>query len=238
MKPGILAASGFGTGTTPTICVINQATVDLGADFKDIVDALQIQADQFALVWGTPCNLVISDKIQPGCWGLVFLDTADQAGALGYHDVTPDNLPLGKAFVKTSDQDNVLPSTVASHELLETLGDPDAGTYKMFTKNGVNYLAVLEVCDAPEATSYLITLANGKSIAVSNWVYPGYFQSFTPAGEKLDYLGLCKTPFEILPSGYLPVFNLDTGKWEQLMGAGRLSSRQRNRSERRKKAKL
>src|SRR5438132_4382019 len=123
-----LGASTFGTGVTPTICVVNQATVDLGCDLKDLVDALQIQADQIAQVWGTPCNLTISDKVEPGCWGMILLDTADQAGALGYHDVTPEGLPQGKSFVKTSEADNAQPSTVTSHELAEVLVDSDANT--------------------------------------------------------------------------------------------------------------
>ena len=32
---------------------------------------------------------------------MLVLDTSDQAGALGYHDVTPQGLPLGKVFAKT-----------------------------------------------------------------------------------------------------------------------------------------
>jgi len=33
---------------------------------------------------------------------MVFLDNADQPGALAYHDLTPDGLPLAKVFVKTT----------------------------------------------------------------------------------------------------------------------------------------
>jgi len=36
-----------------------------------------------------------------GSWWLVFLDNSDQAGALAYHDLTNDGLPISKVFVKT-----------------------------------------------------------------------------------------------------------------------------------------
>jgi hypothetical protein len=36
----------------------------------------------------------------PDSWWLVFLDNSDQAGALAYHDLTNEGLPLSKVFVK------------------------------------------------------------------------------------------------------------------------------------------
>jgi hypothetical protein len=35
----------------------------------------------------------------PDGWWLVFLDNSDQAGALAYHDLTNEGLPLSKVFV-------------------------------------------------------------------------------------------------------------------------------------------
>jgi hypothetical protein len=43
---------------------------------------------------------VVAEGSQPasGSWWLVMLDDSDQAGALGYHDLTSDGLPLGNIF--------------------------------------------------------------------------------------------------------------------------------------------
>jgi hypothetical protein len=238
MRRPITASALLGEGSTPVVCVVNQATVPLGHDLQDLVDALQVQADQVAAVWGTPANLILDDVVRPKCWGLLLLDDADQAGVLGYHNVTQEGLPLGKAFLHTSEQDNDDPATVVSHELCEMLADPDANTFKLWTPGQSVLMAVLEIADAVEADSYNVTLDNGHVVPVSNWVFPSWFQSFSPPTVKLDYMGLCKQPFEIRPGGYLPVLNVQTQQWQQLMGPGRHSSRQRNRSMRRMQAKL
>jgi len=47
-----------------------------------------------------------------------------QPGALAYHDLTPDGLPVSKVFVKTTLDNNDLVSVSASHELVEMLVDP------------------------------------------------------------------------------------------------------------------
>ena len=60
--------------------------------------------------------LIRSDDFVPGAWAMVFLDDADQPGALAYHDLTPDGWPLSKVFVKTTLENNDLVSVSASHE--------------------------------------------------------------------------------------------------------------------------
>ena len=55
---------------------------------------------------------------------MVFLDDADQSGALAYHDLTPDGLPQAKVFVKTTLENKNLMRVSASHELVEMLADP------------------------------------------------------------------------------------------------------------------
>jgi len=55
---------------------------------------------------------------------MAFLDSADVQNALGYHDLTPDGLPLSKVFVQTTVQAGQKVSVTASHELAEMLVDP------------------------------------------------------------------------------------------------------------------
>ena len=115
----------FNQGATPTIACFNQAMTDLQVDFDKLIMAMQVYVDTFvAPLWGTPASLGKTTGFEKGAWAMVFLDDADQAGALAYHDLTPDGLPISKVFVKTTLDDNQLVSVSASHELVEMLVDP------------------------------------------------------------------------------------------------------------------
>src|ERR1035438_1386217 len=115
----------FNQGIIPTIACFNQATVPLGVDFDALIAAMQAYVDNFvAPVWGTPANLIKTSDFQAGAWAMVFLDDADQPGALAYHDLTPDGLPVSKVFVRTTIKNGDLVSVSASHELAEMLVDP------------------------------------------------------------------------------------------------------------------
>ena len=86
------------------------------AEVQSATSALQIQVSRdFAPIWGSDADLTfIPRAVQPpgGVWWLVILDNSDQAGALGYHDLTPDSLPLGKVFAST---DQTIWVTVDGH---------------------------------------------------------------------------------------------------------------------------
>jgi len=101
----------FNQGTTPTIACFNNATVALGTDFDHLIAAMQEYIDKHvAPIWGTPAKLIKTAGFQSGAWAMAFLDDADQPGALAYHDLTPDGLPVGKVFVKTTLSNNELVS--------------------------------------------------------------------------------------------------------------------------------
>lgn len=61
-------------------------------DVKKVVPALQTQVSRdFAPAWGIDADLVFvpkGKKPPAKYWWLVMLDNSDQAGALGYHDLT------------------------------------------------------------------------------------------------------------------------------------------------------
>jgi len=81
----------FNQGEIPTIACFNKATVDLGVDFDALIAALQEYVDKYvAPVWATPAKLIKTTGFKKGAWAIVFLDDADEAGALAYHDLTPD----------------------------------------------------------------------------------------------------------------------------------------------------
>jgi hypothetical protein len=115
----------FNQGETPKIACFNKATTPLGVDLDKLVAAMQVFVDKYvAPVWGTPAKLVKSTGYVKGAWAMIFLDDADQPGALAYHDLTPDGLPQSKVFVRTTIQNGDLVSVSASHELVEMLVDP------------------------------------------------------------------------------------------------------------------
>lgn len=235
MNARVLGA--FNKGGTPTIACFNQATVALGVDLDDLIAAMQSYVDQYvAPLWGAPAKLVKTTGFQPGAWAMVFLDNADQPGALAYHDLTPDGLPEAKVFVETTLQDKQLVSVSASHELVEMLVDPAINM--MTTGPDPKSVYAYESADPVEETSFSV---NG--IAMSNFVYPSYFEDFhKPGSVQFDQMGKVNKPFQILSGGYQIV--LKNGKESQIFGsAGKKKrfakeDRRGHRSEQRMQKKL
>jgi hypothetical protein len=183
-------------GKFPTIAFVNLATVPLGVELGHLVAALdkQMQRD-FVPIWGYPAKLYVTDKPKPGEWAIVFLDNADAADALGYHDITKDGQPISKVFVKTTLAADQKVSVTASHELLEMMIDPGAQLWAQNT-NGAFY--AYEMCDAVEDEEYSI-----DGIAVSNFVHPSFFESWhRPRSVQFDHLGKVSQPFQTLQNGY------------------------------------
>lgn len=208
---------------TPQIDVIYAATTPLGDDLAKVVGALQTQVDRdFAPCWGLSCKLDIQTAPRAGVWRLIFLDDADQADALGYHELTPDGLPQGKVFVRTTLKDKQKPTVTASHELLEMLGDPkiDQVAQRFF----VDRTYALENCDAVEEFEYLI-----DGISVSNFQLPRWFgmsiSSLVGASRAqgaFDFMGKCGRPWQILPGGYMSI--KEDGGWSQVFASVRGAS--------------
>src|SRR5437016_8275332 len=115
-----LIAAAFDHGQIPTIACFNKASTNLGVDLDRLIAALQTFLDDyFVPVWGTPARLVKATTFRKNAWAMAFLDDADVANALGYHDLTPDGLPLSKVFVKSTRAVGQKVSVTACHELAE-----------------------------------------------------------------------------------------------------------------------
>lgn len=201
------------------IAVINESTTLTDAEVQSYLPAYQIQTDEhFGPVWGFAAPLQFFAKNDPASaahWQMVFLDNADQAGALGYHDVTTQDLPLAKVFAGTAKQYGASPSVTGSHELLEMLGDSQINMVATVddSSGNVSKLYAFEACDAPEADQYGYEI-NG--ILVSDFVFPCWFDPYTTK-TKFDYMGHITKPLEILPGGYAGVWT-PTGGWSQVTG--------------------
>jgi hypothetical protein len=217
MAPHVLAA--FDQGQIPTIACVNRATVPLGVGLGDLIAAMQEYVDRHvAPVWGTPCKLVEAPgpAVPDGNWGMVFLDDADQAGALGYHDLTQAGFPLSKVFVKTTQDDGGQVSVTASHELAEMLVDPGIQMGALGPKNA---WYAYETADAVESESFEV-----RGIPLSDFVYPAWFEGFRkPNSTQFDHNKLCTQPYQILKGGYMSVYA--GGRWTQIFGAAAAKKR-------------
>ncbi|TAK91027.1 MAG: hypothetical protein EPO06_06840 [Burkholderiaceae bacterium] len=202
----------FNQGKTPTIACFNKSTVPLGVEFDALIAAMQVFVDKHvAPVWGTPAKLVKSKGYVKGAWAMIFLDNADQPGALAYHDLTPEGMPQSKVFVKTTLDNHDLVSVSASHELVEMLVDPAINM--MTTGPDPKLVYAYESADPVEALSFPI-----DGIEMSDFVYPSYFEVFhKPGSVRLDHLNQVKKPFELLSGGYQIVYK--NGRWSQIFGS-------------------
>jgi hypothetical protein len=186
----------FNQGRFPTVAFVNLAKTALGVDLGKLVKALQKQMENdFVPIWGYPAKLYVADKPKSDEWQVVFLDDADAADALGYHDLTKNGQPISKVFVKSTIAANQKVSVTASHELLEMMIDPGAQLWAQST-NGRFY--AYEMCDAVEDEEYAI-----DGISVSDFVYPAFFESWhKPGSVQFDHLKKVSRPFQTLQNGY------------------------------------
>jgi hypothetical protein len=188
----------------------NRSTVLTDDEVKAVVPALQKQVSRdFAPVWGVEADLSFlsaNATVPPKTWLIGVFDNSDQAGALGYHDLTEEGLPLGKVFAKTDLDYHSAWTVTASHELLEMLGDPDINLFA-FSQSGLEiFFYGYEVCDACE-TDKLGYQIDG--ILVSDFVYPAWFEGFRAKGStQFDYRNKIESPFELLPGGYISIFDV------------------------------
>jgi hypothetical protein len=209
------------------VAIINASTVLQDSQVQAVVPALETQVQRdFAPVWGVDADLTfVGHNANPaaGSWWLSVLDNSDQAGALGYHDLTDEGLPLGKAFAGTDIQAGNSWTCTMSHELLEMLGDPDVNLCAYTEKQGGGMLLyAYEVCDACEAD------ADGYNIngtLVSDFVYPSWFESLRkPNSTQFDFRSLIKQPFQLLADGYISVYDTTNNDgWTQLSPPGQMA---------------
>lgn len=200
----------------PKIVLIDYDTKQPHSLLVAVARALETQATQhFGLPppigYGIGAQLRVGDpKKAPAVdeWVLGLFSTPDVAGALGYHDQTAHGLPFMKIFPLLDAQDGVQWSTTASHEVLETLADPNVCRAAQ-APDGKFW--AYEVCDAVEQDTYLI----GK-VPMSNFVLPPYFeQPSNLTGMRFDYMGLVNKPLEIRPGGYGQYYT--TAGWHQVL---------------------
>jgi hypothetical protein len=198
------------------ISIINISTVLTDDAVMRATRDLQTQISRdFAPLWAMDADLQFRSRStgipNDGFWWLVILDNADQANAVGYHDLTPDGLPLGKVFARTDAESGHQWTVTASHELLEMLADPWMDRCCLSIQNGHSQILAYEVCDACEDDGFGYTI--GDSL-VSDFVLPTWFHPNSTAG-RYDFCNHLQAPLQLLPGGYIGVYDA-AGGWSQL----------------------
>jgi hypothetical protein len=205
------------------IAVINESTAIADADVQKMLPAFDQQWNQdLAPIWGIDAaTFAFTPKGQApaaGTWWVVFLDDSDQAGALAYHDVTNEGLPISKVFVKTIIADNAAVSVGATHEICEMAVDPWINSAYQ-DQQGVFWAG--EVCDPVEDDQYGYMIGD---ILVTDFVTPDWF-AFKNAHGKIDFKNHVNAAFEVLTRGYAQKFDPQQG-WVQVNGARTRRSKQ------------
>jgi hypothetical protein len=207
------APAGF---VAPTVAILNQSTVLTDAQVGPAVAAIAKQvANDFGPTWGVSANVVFVAKggtPPAGSWQIVVLDDSDQAGALGYHDLTKDGLPMGKVFARTDVIHNLSWSVTISHEVLELLADPtiDLTVFDQ-TAGQSGTLYAYEACDACEEDRYGYQI---DGVLVSDFVTRAWFAPGLPG--PYDFKGHIAKPLQLLPGGYIGYFDVQKGSgWQQ-----------------------
>jgi hypothetical protein len=200
----------------PQLAVINESTAISDADVQAMVPALSQQWNKdLQSIWGvdtaTFTIVPIGKAPAAGAWWVVFLDNSDQAGALAYHDLTNEGLPISKVFVKSILADKSSVSVGASHELCEMAVDPWLNSAYQDPK-GTFWAG--EVCDPVEDDQYGYQIG---ATLVSDFVTPNWF-AHQDAQPAIDFKGHATASFAVLSGGYAQKFDPQKG-WEQINGA-------------------
>lgn len=199
----------------PEIAVINESTVISDSEVKGMLPAFTQQWNQdLKAVWGVDdAVFTFYPQGQPpasGTWWLVFLDDSDQAGALAYHDLTNEGLPISKVFVKTLQADNASVSVGATHELCEMAVDPWLNSAYQ-DPHGTFWAG--EVCDPVESDQYGYEIGG---VLVTDFITPNWFDH-QHAQASIDFRGHAQTPFQVLGGGYAQKWDPHRG-WVQITG--------------------
>jgi hypothetical protein len=199
----------------PVIAITNASTCLTDAQVEAVLPALQKQvSDDFKAYWDLDCTLATLANSQPltnGYWQIVILDNPDQAGALGYHEMTSAGTPLGKVFAKLDLDSGSSWTATLSHELLEMLADP-----------WVNWCAVgsdsriyaLEVCDAVEDDNLGYRI---DGVLVSDFITPAWFEPTD--SDRIDFKQHLSKQLELARGGYISTLDPSTG-WTQMTAKG------------------
>jgi hypothetical protein len=205
--------------TLPVVAITNASTCLTDAQVSAVLPAMQRQVSlDFRAYWSVDCQLKFLTRDSPlpnGWWQISVTDNPDQAGALGYHELSSRGTPLGKVFAGLDLQSGASWTVTLSHELLEMLADP---WINWCAQGEDGRIYALEVCDAVEADSLGYEI---DGVLVSDFITPCWFEP-TPA-DRVDFKRRIVKPLELASGGYVSVLDAGGG-WTQLAARGELAA--------------
>ena len=201
--------------TLPVIAVTNASTCLTDKQVAAAIPALQRQVSlDFRAYWDADCQLTFlrrDETLAEGWWEISVTDNPDQAGVLGYHELSSLGTPLGKVFAGLDLQSGASWTVTLSHELLEMLADP---WINWCAQGADGRIYALEVCDAVEADRFGYEI---DGVLVSDFITPSWFDS--AHADRVDFKGRISKPLELASGGYISV--LEQGRnWTQLGAPG------------------
>jgi hypothetical protein len=205
------------------IAVKNLSTIVSESEIQAVTRAIQIQVSRdFYSTWGMNAEFHYFPPkaiLPTDMWQFIYMNDADVANALGYHDLTSSGLPLSKIFVRTTLSAGHKWSVTASHEALEMLADPYVNlvAFNQHT-NTTGLMVAYEVCDAVEDDD---SGYNIGGIRVSNFVLPEWFEEGFIG--KVDFLSQLTRGLELGDRGYKSTFSStpETTGWTRTFGHAR-----------------
>ena len=200
----------------PNLAVINESTTISDGDIQTMLPAFGQQWNRdLEAIWSVEAATFTfvprGQAPAAGSWWVVFLDDSDQAGALAYHDLTNEGLPISKVFVKTILSDKASVSVGATHEICEMAVDPWLNSAY---QDPQGFFWAGEVCDPVEDDQYGYQIGG---ILVTDFVTPNWF-AHEHAQAAMDFKRHSHAPFEVLSGGYAQKFDPQKG-WQQVTGS-------------------
>jgi hypothetical protein len=200
----------------PVIAVTNVSTCLKDEQVEAVLPALQRQVSQdFGAYWDRDCTLQFLPRngaLAAGWWQMVVTDDPDQAGVLGYHEMSSRGTPLGKVFAGLDMRLGTSWTVTLSHELLEMLADP---WINWCAQSAEGKICALEVCDAVESdeSGYEI-----DGVLLSDFVTPAWFEP--TCADRMDFKQHLGKELELARGGYISIFDPPNG-WIQVTAKGK-----------------
>lgn len=203
--------SGHQNALPYNVAVVNKSATVRDQDLARMCGAIQKQVLQdVAPAWHVAASVLFSpsDEVPLGYWPVYVQDGLDAPGAAGYHD---DDHRQPRAYVDAQAGDV---SVTLSHEILEMIADPfGSRLWVHHCPDGRVIRTLIEICDPPEETSYII-----DGVRVSDFALPHYYRSRKRGVQRthmnVDLWDVEGIGLGLAPGGYVSWVE-SSGHWAQ-----------------------
>lgn len=209
----------------PIIKVYNQSTLVSDADVQTMVNAINQLLPTFLDAWSLQSCVAQfcsgSPSLDNDNWTFVMLDETGVDGALAYHTEEINDIVDGFIGCKDilnapgvtlyQDENTVTIASALSHEIFETLVDPQCNRW---ADDGQGTLWSLEVAD-PVQGNFVIITEGKQEVGLSDFVLPAFFDPANTTGPwnfNNDLTG----PFQVDVGGYAVI--QPSGAVQQILG--------------------